>query len=252
MELSGKVALVTGANRGIGRGCALEMAREGADVALNYRQHAEEAESAAEEIRAMGRRAITLQGDVSDRARDREMVEETVRQLGRLDVLVANAAYSRRRPFLEMEEEDMRRTLDVVLWGTFNCSQFAARQMVQQGQGGSIVIVSSVHAMQSYPLSVAYNTAKAGINHMGRTMAAELTPHRIRVNIIEPGWTDTPGERLHFTEEQIQKDGQKLPWGRLATSQEIGWGAAFLAGPRSEYITGTVLRIDGGYVLPRL
>lgn len=250
MELTGKVALVTGGNRGIGRGCALELAREGADVAINYRQHRDEAESVAEEVRAMGRRALVVQADVADRKRDEEMVAETVAELGRLDILIANAAYSKRVPFLEMEAEMMQRTLDVVVWGTFNCSQFAARQMVKQGEGGSIVVVSSVHAALPMPNAIAYNTAKAGINHMARTMAAELSPYRIRVNIIEPGWTDTPGERAFFSEEQIREDGKKLPWGRLGTSQEIGWGAEFLAGPRSEYITGTVLRIDGGYMVP--
>jgi glucose 1-dehydrogenase len=252
MDLLGKVALVTGANRGIGRGCALELARAGADIAVNYRTHEGEANEVAAEVRAMGRRAIVLQADVADRKRDQEMVDETVAQLGRLDVLVANAAYSKRIPFLEMTEEALQRTLDVVVWGTFNCAQFAARQMVRQGQGGSIIVISSVHAASSFPNAIAYNTAKAGINHMARTMATEMTPHRIRVNVIEPGWTDTPGERTFFSEEQIAEWGRKLPWGRLGTSQEIGWGAAFLAGPKSEYITGTVLRIDGGFMLPRL
>jgi glucose 1-dehydrogenase len=252
MDLAGKVALVTGANRGIGRGCALELAREGADIAINYRQHEAEAQAVADEVRALGRRALVVQADVADRKRDEEMVAQTVSELGRLDVLVANAAYSKRVPFLEMGEDTLQRTLDVVVWGTFNCAQFAARQMVKQGQGGSIVVISSVHGSLSLPNATAYNTAKAGINHMMRSMATELTPHRIRVNVIEPGWIDTPGERAFFTEEQIVEDGKKLPWGRLGTSQEIGWGTAFLAGPKSEYITGTILRIDGGFMLPRL
>jgi glucose 1-dehydrogenase len=250
MELTGKVAFVTGANRGIGRGCAIELAREGADVAINYRRHGEEAEAVAAEVRALGRRAIVLQGDVSDRARDEAIVAEIVAQFGRLDILVANAAYSTRVPFLEMTPEMLQRTLDVVVGGTFHCSQFAARQMVRQGEGGSIVVISSVHAVLPIPNAVAYNTAKAGLNHMSRTMAAELSPHRIRVNVIEPGWTDTPGERAFFSEEQIREDGKRLPWGRMGTAQEIGWGAAFLAGPRAEYITGSILRIDGGFMTP--
>ncbi len=251
MSLSGKVALVTGANRGIGRGCALEMARRGADIAVNYRSHADEAEEVAREVRSLGRRAIVLQADVSDRDQDRELVSATVERLGRLDILVANAAVSRRKPFVELSVEDIRLTLDVCLWGVIHCSQLAARQMLSQGQGGNIVIISSVHAYLPIVNSVPYNIAKAGINHMGRTLAMELVSDGIRVNVVEPGWIDTPGERKYATEEQIREAGKKLPMGRLGTIEEIGKGVAYLVSDDASYVTGTILRIDGGFVLPR-
>lgn len=251
MKLKGKVVLITGANRGIGKGCALEMAREGADVAINYRSHSEEAEAVAAEVCALGRRAVVVGGDVSDRSTDEEMIRNVVSELGKLDILVANAAASIRKPFLELTEEDMRFTLGVSLWGVFHCCQLAARQMVTQGHGGSIVVISSVHAVMPYKNSLAYNTAKAGVNHMARTMANELAEHRIRVNIVEPGWTDTPGERKYATDEELREAGRHLPLGRLATIQDIAKGVVFLASDDASYITAATLRIDGGFVLPR-
>lgn len=251
MDLEGKVALVTGANRGIGEGCALELARRGADVAVNYRRHAEEAAAVAEGIRSTGRRSIVLQGDVSDRNKDEEMTQRTVSELGRLDILVANAATSVRKPFVELTSEEMNQTLGVSLLGVFHCSQFAARQMIVQGDGGSIVVISSVHAFLPFKNSLPYNTAKAGINHMARTMAGELASYNIRVNIVEPGWIDTPGEREYVTEEQLQEEGKVLPMKRLGTIEEIAKGVAYLASEDASYVTGSVLRIDGGFVLPR-
>lgn len=250
MSLEGKVALITGANRGIGEGSALELARRGADIAVNYRRHGEEAEAVAEKIRAMGRRVIVLQGDVSDRQRDKELVESTVSDLGRLDILVANAAASIRKPFVDLTEEDLRFTIDVCLWGVVHCCQFAARQMVAQGGGGSIVVISSVHAALPIPNSLPYNTAKAGINHMARTMAIELVEEGIRVNVLEPGWIDTPGERTFATEDEIKEAGKCLPMGRLGTIEEIGKGVAYLASDDATYVTGSTLRVDGGFVLP--
>ena len=250
--LEGKVALVTGAARGIGRACVLEMARRGADVAINDVRLIDEAESVAREVRAMSKRAIVAQGDVSDRQAMDALVNRTVEELGRLDILVANAGRNVRKPFLEMEPRDMEETLAVTLWGTFHVSQLAARQMVRQGRGGSIVFISSVHAVLAIPGSAAYNAAKAGINHLARTMAAELTPHSVRVNTIEPGWIDTPGERAAFGEQQLREAGAQLPLGRMGTADEIARGAAFLASDEASYITGSTLRIDGGYALPRL
>lgn len=250
MSLEGKVALVTGANRGIGEGCVLELARRGADIAVNYHRHGEEAEAVAENVRKLGRRAIVLQGDVSDRQRDEEMVCSTVSELGSLDILVANAAASVRKPFVEMTEEDLRFTIDVCLWGVIHCCQFAARQMVAQGRGGNIVVVSSVHAVLAIKNSLPYNTAKAGINHMARTMASELVGEGIRVNILEPGWIDTPGERTFSSEDEIKEAGNRLPMSRLGTIEEIGKGVAFLASDDASYVTGSTLRVDGGFVLP--
>ena len=247
IDLKGKVALITGSSRGIGRGCALEMARAGAAIAINYRTHPDEAEQVAEEIRGLGQPALVVEGDVTDRTAVDRMVAQIVEQLGRLDIAVCNAAASKPEPFLEMSIEGMQHTLDVTLWGVFHAAQAAARQMVEQGSGGSLLFISSVHAFIPVPHSLAYNTAKAGINHMAATIAAELATHRSRVNVIEPGWINTPGEREYFSEEHLQEEGVKLPWGRLGTIEDIGRAATFLCSGAADYITGAVLRVDGGF-----
>ena len=250
MKLAGRVAIVTGASRGIGRAIAIELARHGADITINFNSHEEEAKEVAKEIESLGRRALPFCADVSDRERDRQMVEETVRVLGRVDILVNNAARGIRKPFLDLEVADVEKTWGVSLWGVFHCSQFAARQMVRQG-GGAIVVISSVHASRPYPNSTAYNGAKAAINQMAYTWAVELARYNIRVNVIEPGWIDTPGERAIFSEDQIKERGEKLLMGRLGTSEEIARGVVFLVSEEdSSYVTGTCLRIDGGFVLP--
>lgn len=249
VDLTGKVALITGASRGIGRATAVEMAQAGAQIAVNYHSHGEEAEEVAEEVRQSGSEAITCGADVSNREAVESMVKATVIAFGRLDILVSNAYYSKREPFLELSLEAMRRTIDVTLWGAFHTAQVAARQMVAQKQGGSILFISSVLSFIPVATSLPYNTAKAGINQMSATIANELASHRIRSNVIEPGWTDTPGERQYSTEEQLQEGGKKLPWGRLATPQDIARSATFLSSDAADYITGAALRVDGGYWL---
>lgn len=251
IDLSGRVGLVTGSSRGIGRGCAVELARAGADVVVNYRSHGDEAEEVAAEIRGLGRRALVVQADVSDRPSVERMVNAAVDQLGRLDVLISNAYYSKREPFLEMSVEGMERTLGVTLWGGFHCAQASARRMVELGHGGSILFISSILSFLPMPNSLAYNTAKAGMTQMMRTMAVELARHRIRVNVIEPGSIDTPGERQFATEEEIQQEGREILWGRVGTIEDIGRAATFLSSPAADYITGTVLKVDGGYSLQR-
>jgi glucose 1-dehydrogenase len=121
--------------------------------------------------------------------------------------------------------------------------------MVKQGEGGSILFISSVLAEVAFPTSVPYNTSKAGINHMCRTIAAELAPHKIRANVIEPGYTDTPGERQFATEAEMAEAAKGLPWGRLGTIEDLGQAAAFLCSGAADYITGTTLKVDGGYTL---
>jgi glucose 1-dehydrogenase len=177
------------------------------------------------------------------------MVEETVGQLGRIDVVVANAAFSVRKPFLELEEEEVKRVFGVSFWGVFHIAQFGARQMVAQGEGGSIVVISSVHARLPVKRSLPYNTCKAAINHMSRTLANELAQHRIRVNVIEPGLTDTPGERVYSNEEELAERGRGLPLGRIGTIEDIGSGVAYLVSDEASYVTGATLIIDGGLVL---
>jgi glucose 1-dehydrogenase len=123
--------------------------------------------------------------------------------------------------------------------------------MVARGQGGSIVFISSVLAVVAFPTSSIYNAAKAGINQLARTMAAELAPHRIRVNAVEPGWIDTPGERKFATEEEIGAAGKLMPLGRLGSAGDVAKGVAYLASDDSAYVTGSILRIDGGFIVSR-
>lgn len=249
-NLKGKTALVTGASRGIGRATAVALAQAGADVAINYRSHPEEAEEVAAEVRASGCRALLVQADVADYDAVAAMVERTVAEFGRLDLAVSNAASSQREPFYEADLEAFRRTVDVTMWGAFHLLRTSTRQMLAQGGGGSIVIVSSPHAFLAVPRSMAYNMSKAAIDHMARTAAIELSEHRIRVNLVHPGWIDTPGERNFASEEQIQAAAGKLPWGRLGRPEEIARAVLFLADPESDYMTGGSILIDGAISLP--
>lgn len=250
MKLAGKIALVTGASGGIGRAAALALAREGADVAINYLTWPEAAEELAGQVRALGRRALLLPVDVSDQAAVEAMVARTAAELGRLDILVTSAVYSDREPFTTADMAGFRRTIDVTMWGAFYCLRAAANQMIRQGQGGCVVLVSSGQAHRAFPSCMAYNMAKAAVDQMGRTAALELAPHRIRVNLIHPGWTDTPGERKFYTEDVLRRHSAGLPAGRLARPEEIARGILFLVDPDSDYIIGSTLAIDGGTHLP--
>lgn len=250
MSLKGRSAIVTGASRGIGRACAIELARRGANVGINFRSHPEEAEEVAREVRAAGAKALLLRADVADQKAVEQMVAQTVAEFGSLDFYVSNAAYSDRELMLDAKMEGFRRTVDVTMWGAFHGVRASAQQMVKQGRGGSIVVVSSPHAVLAIPTAMAYNMSKAAIDHMARTAAIELAEHRIRVNIVHPGWIDTPGERKFFTDEQMSAGGSKLPWGRLGRPEEIGKAIAFLVSDDAEYMTGGTLTIDGGVGLP--
>jgi glucose 1-dehydrogenase len=250
MKLEGKVALVTGASGGIGRATALALAQEGAYVAINYLTLPESAEELAKQIRALGRKALLFPVDVSDQEAVEDMVSRAATALGRLDIFVSCAVYSDREPFVTADMAGFRRTIDVSMWGAFYGLRASVNQMIRQGKGGSAVIVSSPQARVAIPGSMAYNMAKAATDQMARTAAVELLSHRIRVNILYPGWTDTPGERKFFSEEVLQRSASVLPWGRMARPEEIARGVVFLVDPESDYITGTTLSIDGGSQLP--
>ncbi len=251
--LKGRVALVTGASRGIGRGIAEVFAAAGANVVINYRTHADEAAAVAATVESHGGRALTWQADVADRDAQARMFEAAVTEFGRIDIAVANAAYSIREPVIEAKWEHVLRTLEVTQFGVFHTCQFAAQQMVKQPpQGtrsaGRIIVISSIHEELGFPNSAAYNMAKAAVNHLVRTMAAELAPYRINVNVINPGWIDTPGERVFATEEELRAGAQRIPWKRLGTAEEIGQAALYLASDAADYVTGSTLRIDGGFM----
>ena len=239
--------MVTGAARGIGRACAVRLAHDGADLVLNDLEASEALRTLSNEIEGMGRRVLLAPADVSDSRALKGVFTEIKAKFGRLDVLVNNAAWSARKPFLEQSEEDMRRTLDVSLWGGIICAQHAARLML--GRGGSMVMISSVHAERPYPEAALYNAAKAGTNHFALSLANELAEKGIRVNVIEPGWIDTPGERRYNSEEQMVQRQAVLPMKRLGTAAEIASAVAWLCSDEQCYVTGTVLRVDGGFAL---
>ena len=250
VDLTGRVALVTGASLGIGRATAIALATAGARVAVNYRSSDEQANEVVQAIHDLGSRAIKLQGDVADYDAVEQMVADTVGEFGKLDIAVSNAAYSDRELFHEADLAGFRRTVDVTMWGAFNLTRTATRQMIDKGNGGAIVLVSSPHAFIPAPRAMAYNMSKAALEHMAKTAAIEVAEHRIRINMIQPGWTDTPGERKFASEETLQKAGAKIPLGRLGTSEEMADGILFLCDPRHEYMTGATLLIDGGISLP--
>lgn len=249
LKLSGRVALVTGAARGIGRGCALELARAGADVAINDRQSSENTTSLIAEIESLGRRAVLVDGDAFERSSCEDIVRRTIAAFGRIDILASNPAFSRRGDFLDYDPETFDKTLRGTLTAGFHMSQFVARHMVERGGHGKIVFISSVHSRRPYARAVAYNAAKAGLNHMAFTIAAELIKHRINVNVIEPGWIDTPGEHEAFGDKMLAEEGAKLPWGRIGQPEDIGRAAVFLCSDDADYITGTSLVVDGGFCL---
>ncbi|MBS0209738.1 MAG: SDR family oxidoreductase [Planctomycetes bacterium] len=250
MDLSGKVALVTGAGRGIGRAAAEALSRAGATVVVNDLREAD-AQATADVLRAGGHKAGAIATDVSDQQAVEAMVARVVKEFGRLDIAVSSAVYSDRELFYEANMDGFSRTINVTMWGAFYLLRASARQMIAQGEGGSIVLVSSPHAELAVPKSMAYNMAKAAVDHMGRTASLELAEHNIRVNLVHPGWTDTPGERKFFSDDELKVAGAALPLGRLAQPAEIARGIAFLCDPASDYITGATFRIDGGVTLVR-
>jgi glucose 1-dehydrogenase len=250
-RLNGKVALITGAARGIGRGIALCLAEEGADIIVNDLPPGEGAgaRGTAEEIEALGCRALAYDADVSERTQVAALFAAGVAHFGRIDIVVANAAMSIREIVIEARWEHALRTIEVTQFGVFHTCQAAARQMVRQGGGGKIIIIGSILAEIPFPTSAAYNMSKAAVNHLGGTLAAELAPYRINVNVVNPGYIDTPGERAFATEEQLQRAGRNIPWGRLGTPRDIGRAVAYLASDDADYVTGSALRVDGGYKL---
>ena len=245
-RLAGKVALVTGAARGIGRGIALCLAEEGADVIVNVLPPAG-AEASTAEIIALGRQALTSYADVSDRAQVARLFAEGVARFVRIDIVIANAAYSDRQPVLEARWEGVLRTIEVTQFGVFHTCQAAARQMAAQGDGGKIIIIGSLLGEIPAALSAAYTMAKAAVNHFARTLAIELAPQRINVNVINPGYIDTPGERKFADDEQIRRFAPAIPWQRLGVPRDIGRAAVFLASDDADYVTGSALLVDGGY-----
>jgi len=250
MSFEGKNAVVTGSSKGIGRAVAIELAQRGANVTVNYRSGVEDANEVAQQIRSLGRGALVVQTDVASQAGVEAMVEATVTEFGSVDYYVSNAAFSDREVMIDADMKGFERTVNVTMWGAFYGVRAASQQMVKQGTGGAITVISSPHAVLAIPTAMAYNMSKAAIDHMVRTAAIELVSHNIRVNTFHPGWIDTPGERKFFTEEQLKEGGENLPMGRLGTPEEMAKGIAFTLSDDAAYMTGSTLSMDGGVGLP--
>jgi 3-oxoacyl-[acyl-carrier protein] reductase len=247
MRLENRIALVTGASRGIGRAIALELAREGAHVAVNYRKQADAAKDAVAAIEALGRRAVAIQADISEWAACAAMVAEAERALGPLDVLVANGGIASRPGLIvDLPVEEWHRVMNTDLHGCFYTVKAAIGGMIQRKRG-VVLTISSIGPDRCAPGGAPYYTAKAGVNALTRTLANEVAAHGIRVNAIAPGVVlSDMGERM------VKAVGPQLvsgiPLGRAGQPEEIGKLAAFLASDDAAWITGKIYRIDGGVV----
>jgi glucose 1-dehydrogenase len=246
--LHGRVALVTGAARGIGRGIAVELARAGADVCVNdLKDQAAAAESTVRDLEALGVRALYAAADVSQRTQVEKIVDLCEARLGPVDILVSNAVTSTRHTLLETPFEELRRAVEVGIYGAFHVMQVVARRMVRAGRPGSIVQITSPFARLAYRGGIDYTVAKSGAHMLAMAAANELAWHGVRVNLVEPGWTDTPSEHRWFSDAVLAEAGRNLPLGRLAEPADVGRAVVFLA--TEPYIVGTVLYVDGGLSL---
>src|SRR5499433_3186378 len=245
MRLQGRVAAITGGALGIGRATARLFASEGAAVVLGDVQ-VKEAEAGAKEITDAGGRALAVGVDVGDTGQVQAFVDRAVAELGRLDIMFANAGIAHSAPFLEHPEFQWHRVLRVNLTGVFLCCQVAARQMVKQG-GGRIITTASINAFRGVENLVGYNAAKAGVIELTRTMAVELAQHRIAVNAIAPAQIDTRLTRT-LPEDARRRRVARIPMGRFGEPEDVARAALYLASDEASFITGHTLAVDGGYL----
>ena len=248
MKLRGKVALVTGAGRGIGRGIAEVFADEGADVAVNDIADMEQADDVAAGVRSRGRRAITVKGDVAARADVEPMIDRVWNELGPIDILVNNAGIETIVPFLELTDEQWTRLVDVNLRGAWLCSQVFCRRALAEGRKGSIVNIGSIQAAKVLPGRTHYAPTKLGLEALTRNMSAEMTPQGIRVNCIHPGLIDTPMTAWVMKSPDILPQVlAQISMGRAGAPREIGTVAAFFASEEASYLTGQSIFVNGGW-----
>ena len=247
MLLAGKTVLITGASSGIGRAAAIEAARQGADVALNYLGPEDGARSAVAAIEALGRRALAVAGDVADPATATSFVAQATEALGRVDVLVSNAGICPFHAFLDLPPELLERTMRVNLHGAFFMVQAAARQMVSQGNGGAIVAVSSISALVGGEFQTHYTPTKAGVHALMQSAAIALGRHRIRCNSVLPGTILTEINRDDLADPAKRMAMQaRIPLGRLGEPDDLAGPIVFLASDLARYVTGAALLVDGG------
>jgi glucose 1-dehydrogenase len=246
-RLLGRKALVTGGSRGIGRGIAVRLAEEGADVVINFNSDPGGAEEALAEVEALGRRGAIIRANLGTVAEVRELVARSAAALGGLDVLVNNAGIEKNAPFWDVTESDFDAVLNVNLKGVFFATQAFVQQCMAAGRPGKIINISSVHEELAFPHFAAYCASKGGVRMLTRTLAVELGPLGITINSIAPGAIETPiNAKLLNDPVKLQSLVRQIPLGRLGKPADVAGLAVFLASRDSDYVTGTTYFIDGG------
>jgi len=253
MKLKDRVAIVTGASRGIGVALAKGLAREGAAVVINYSRSATAAKNVVDGIVAAGGRAIAVQADIKNLAAHGSLISAALEHFGRLDILVNNAGIEFRESFLTTTEEQFDQTLGVNLKGVYFLSQQAAQVMVRAGNGGKIINISSCHDTVPLALRSAYAVSKGGLGMLTKSLALELAEHKINVNAVSPGaiLTEMNSETLAKPDVRARLLA-RIPWNRLGETEDCVGAAVFLASSESDYVTGATLYVDGGLLLRRL
>jgi 3-oxoacyl-[acyl-carrier protein] reductase len=247
MSLSGKAALVTGASRGIGREIALELARQGANLAVNYSGSEAKAIEVVDEIKALGREAFAVKCDVSNSAEVADMVKAAIDRFGRLDILVNNAGITKDNLLMRMKEEEWDDVISINLKGVFLCTKAVTRQMMKQRQG-RIINIASIVGVSGNPGQANYVAAKAGVIGLTKTTAKELASRNITVNAIAPGFITT--DMTDKLPEEVKTEMLKqIPLARFGEPKDIAKVTAFLASDDAAYMTGQTLHIDGGMVM---
>ena len=245
--LAGKVALVTGASRGIGKAIACKLAREGAKVIINYNGSKEKAEAVKSEIEAAGGQAEVYQCDVSDYTACETFIQTVIKEEGSLDILVNNAGITKDGLLMKMSEEDFDKVLDINLKGAFNTIRFASRQMLRQ-KGGRIINMSSVVGVSGNAGQANYAASKAGVIGLTKAAARELASRGITVNAIAPGFIET--DMTDVLSDKVKEASEaQIPLGHFGKPEDVAAAAAFLASEEAGYITGQVLHVDGGMVM---
>jgi len=247
VNLKGKIAIVTGGNSGIGLSIVMELAKQGANVVIDYVCHPEAAEALERQVAALGDQAIGVKADVSKVTELQGLIDAAVKNFGRLDIMVNNAGVETRTSVLDTTEEQYEKVLAINLKSAFFGTQLAARQMIKQGDGGRIINITSVHEDWPMPGNTVYCLSKGGMRMLTRTAGVELAPHKILVVGVGPGAVATPINLSTMKDPALmQKLNAAIPLGRMAQPEEIGGVVAFLAGEGASYLTATTIFADGG------